>query len=239
MAGLLTGAMAGLGQGLAQSGEFLMRVTADEEKEKRLRQYEESVRKRQWEREDAAGAAAAAREERHRLEDRQWSVEDRDHGADLTRWQVGAQQAGQDRRTAATVGASYYRTNAGMTQRGQDAEGNTVWFNPATGQRVQAPEGWSPAQEGPDARSDDWSRQRYEIQWLQDELEEMEGTLRIDGASMPAAQRNALRDDIDRRRAELERLRGHSIGRTSAGAPRPQAGQDEPGPLTLDQFLGR
>jgi len=44
--GLLSAAMSGLGQGMAQSGQFLMRVRADEEKEKRLQKYEKE--KREW-----------------------------------------------------------------------------------------------------------------------------------------------------------------------------------------------
>lgn len=86
MSGLLSAAMVGLGDGLAQSGQFLMRVRADEEKEKRLRSYEEKVRaakekredgllKDQWNREDTKESEKWDREDTHREEDQGFTLE--------------------------------------------------------------------------------------------------------------------------------------------------------------------
>ncbi|WP_445012162.1 hypothetical protein [Vreelandella stevensii] len=141
MAGLLNGAMAGLGQGMAETGQFLMRVTADEQKEKRLRQYEMEREQRQAQRQDAI-----------RAEDRQWqqedydrarvdAVSDRDFAADLTRWQVQTTEGGANSRSAAQIAAADRRVGAGLIERGMTAQGNSLWFNPVTGEQMQGPEG--------------------------------------------------------------------------------------------------
>ncbi|MBF57749.1 MAG: hypothetical protein CME80_08525 [Halomonas sp.] len=83
MAGLLAGAMMGLGEGINQSGNFLLRAKADEIKEARLQKYEMAREQRQnqrqdvqWNRETEAASAAAQIDERRRQEDRQWELSD-------------------------------------------------------------------------------------------------------------------------------------------------------------------
>lgn len=77
MSGLLSAAMVGLGDGMAQSGQFLMRVRADEEKEKRLRKYEMEREKRQQEFQTGLLGKKWDREDVTRAEDRDWQM-DRD-----------------------------------------------------------------------------------------------------------------------------------------------------------------
>ncbi|TDV89189.1 hypothetical protein BDK62_1249 [Halomonas alkaliantarctica] len=85
MAGLLNGAMAGLGKGLSESGDFLMRAKADEVKESWLQKFELAKEQRKNQREDAQGAAAVLREDAQRDEERGWELADadRDHARDI------------------------------------------------------------------------------------------------------------------------------------------------------------
>ncbi len=146
--GLLTGAMAGLGAGLSQTGDFLMRVTADEEKEKRLRQYEMAREQRQNQRQDMI-----------RSEDRQWQledyqtqrgdqVEDRDFQANFTLQRDDTQyerqmameryrQSQQNARSAAS------RRQQPAWQLMPDGNGGYIQYDPVTNQSRAAnlPEG--------------------------------------------------------------------------------------------------
>ncbi|WP_404466273.1 hypothetical protein LG331_08285 [Vreelandella aquamarina] len=143
MAGLLAGAMAGLGQGIAETGQFLMRVTADEQKEARLQKYEQEREQRQNQRQDAL-----------RSEDREWQLEDyqTQRGDAVEDREIGYQQqvgllqmreAGADRRSAAQIAASSQQRP--QWQMVPDGNGGYIQFDPVTNNYREAnlPEGVS------------------------------------------------------------------------------------------------
>ncbi|MGS2743615.1 hypothetical protein ACU6TU_08460 [Halomonas sp. LS-001] len=161
--GLLTGAMAGLGAGLSQTGDFLMQVTAEEEKEKRLRQYEMAREKRQNQRQDMIRSEDREwqledydKQREHSLEDYQMQrtdqVEDRDFQANFTLKRDDTQyerqmameryrQSQQNARSAASRAAS--RRQQPKWQLMPDGNGGYIQYDPVTNQSRAAnlPEG--------------------------------------------------------------------------------------------------
>lgn len=148
MAGLLNGAMMGLGQGMSEAGNFLLRAKADEVKEARLQKYEREREQRQAQRQDVI-----------RAEDRAWqlddykiqrsdAVEDRDFNADMTRWQVNTTQAGANARSAAQIAAS--REQRPQWQMVPDGNGGYIQYDPVTNNYREAnlPEGVTLASDG-------------------------------------------------------------------------------------------
>lgn len=106
MAGLLAGAMMGLGQGVNEAGNFLLRAKADEIKEARLQKYEMAREQRQNQRQDKIrGEDRSWQQEDYQMQ-RSDAVEDRDFNADMTRWQVNTTQNGANSRAAMQINAS-------------------------------------------------------------------------------------------------------------------------------------
>lgn len=168
MAGLLNGALAGLGKGMSESGQFLMRITADEQKEARLQQYEMAREQRQNQRQDVIRAEDRSWQQEDYQTQRGDAVEDRDFNADMTRWQVNTTQAGANARSAAQIGSADRRAGMGLLQQGRDAEGNPVWFNPMSGDQYNAPPGVTLADDGKltdteKAQLEQWGDQRKAI----------------------------------------------------------------------------
>lgn len=232
MLGILGGAMAGVGGAMQENA----RGTLEEQRQMRL---EEMRNRYQTQRDEAQHGRTLERDEIQH--GRTLERDDLQHGRMLERDELSHGRSFELERYR--QGQQNHRT--GMQQRsqdarnmvqGQDEEGNPVWFNPVTGEQVAGPEGFRTPDQGPDARGDDWSRQRYEIQWLQDEIKRLEESLDMGGLSGVA--RQEAMDDLDQLRAELGRLRNHSIGRTSAG-PRGEQAAEPSGNLTIDDFLGR
>ncbi|MBH8578801.1 hypothetical protein [Bisbaumannia pacifica] len=57
-------------------------------------------------------------------------------------------ERGANRRSAAQIAAQNRRTQMGLLQQGLDAEGNTTWVNPVTGEQFNSPPGFRPASSG-------------------------------------------------------------------------------------------
>lgn len=201
MAGLLAGAMAGLGQGMAETGQFLMRVTADEQKEARLRKYEAEREQRQNQRQDAI-----------RSEDREWqledyqtqrgdAVEDRDVGYQQQVGLLQMREAGANRRSAAQIAAS--RQQRPQWQMVPDGNGGYIQYDPVTNNYREAnlPEG---ASFGGGELTD---RQKLTIETLADERKSiMESSM-----GQPSDQQAARLGEIN---AQMEQMLG---GASSGG----------------------
>lgn len=143
MAGLLNGALMGLGQGVSDAGNFLLRAKADEVKEARLQKYELAREQRQNQRQDTI-----------RAEDRQWqqedyqtqrshAVEDRDMGYQHQVGLLQMREAGANRRSAAQIAAS--REQRPQWQMVPDGNGGYIQYDPVTNSYREAnlPEGAS------------------------------------------------------------------------------------------------
>lgn len=199
MAGLLSGAMMGLGQGVSEAGNFLLRAKADEIKEARLQKYEQEREQRQNQRQDAI-----------RSEDRQWqqedyqtqrgdAVEDRDFNADMTRWQVNTTQAGANARSAAQIAAS--REQRPQWQMVPDGNGGYIQYDPVTNNYREAnlPEGVS------FGGSELTERERLTIETLADERKSiMESSM-----GQPSDQQAARLGEIN---AQMEQMLGGGSG---------------------------
>lgn len=148
MAGLLNGAMMGLGQGLSEAGNFLLRAKADEIKEARLQKYEREREQRQAQRQDVI-----------RAEDRTWqledyqtqrsdTVEDRDMGYQRERDLLQMREAGANARSAAQVAAS--REQRPQWQMVPDGNGGYIQYDPVgnTYRDANLPEGVILASDG-------------------------------------------------------------------------------------------
>lgn len=227
MAGLLSGAMAGAIGGAGQAVQQNAQGQLEQLRQEALRKVEH---KYTMEIQDEQQQFTAGENEQNRG----FQAEQKDLDRGQQRELADMRERGADRRTGMQVSAQSARNLV----QGHDEQGNPAWFNPTTGQQVSAPDGFQVPRDGPDARGDDWSRQRYEIQWLRDDIEDLEE--RLDKGDVSGAARLELIDDLDRKRRELGRLRQHSTGRTSAGPSR-RGGDDEggDGPLSLEAFLGR
>lgn len=222
MSGLLGGFMQGVGGAMQQNAQMGM-------DERRTMRLEELRNKYATQRQESDHQFR--REER--VEGQEFAAGQKDLDRSQQRELADMRERGADRRTGMQI-ASQDRRNL---VQGVDEAGNTAWFNPTTGQQVNAPRGFQVPREGPDARGDDWSRQRYEIQWLRDDIEDLEERLAMGGAT--GAERQALQDDLDRKRREMSRLRQHSTGRTSAGPAGRDRDEGGSRPLSLEAFLGR
>lgn len=199
MAGLLSGAMMGLGQGMAETGQFLVRAKADEVKEARLQKYEREREQRQAQRQDAI-----------RAEDRQWqledyerlrghAVEDRDVGYQQQVGLLQMREAGANRRSAAQIAAS--REQRPQWQMVPDGNGGYIQYDPVTNNYREAnlPEGVS------FGGSELTEREKLTIETLADErtsiMESSMGQL--------SDQQAARLGEIN---AQMERLLGTSAG---------------------------
>lgn len=148
MAGLLSGAMMGLGQGVSEAGNFLLRAKADEVKEARLQKYELAREQRQNLREDTIRSEDRA----NQLEDyerlRGHAVEDRDMGYQHATSLAEMSEAGANQRAIMQIAAANQRAQWELLTQGMDAEGNPVMFNPVSGEQYSAPPGVTLASDG-------------------------------------------------------------------------------------------
>lgn len=228
MAGLLNGAMAGLGQGMAETGQFLMRVTADEQKEKRLRQYEMEREQRQAQRQDAI-----------RAEDRQWqqedyqtqrghAVEDRDVGFQQQVGLLQMREAGADRRTGMQIAASREQGRNDW-QMLPTQDGRYIQFSPSRNEYRDAnlPEGVSAG-----GNRDLTDREKLTINMLSDERKSiMENSM-----GQPSAEQAQRLGEIE------QQLQSMGIGSPSSGGGLLErvlnevgGGQASPAPATQQQ----
>lgn len=79
-AGLLAGAMAGFGQALQHNAQTSLEQKRQEALLQIRNKYASDQADTKWEREQGAAAAAAQREERHRMEEREWALQDSERG---------------------------------------------------------------------------------------------------------------------------------------------------------------
>jgi hypothetical protein len=225
--GLLTGAMAGLGAGLTDTGNFLMRVTADEEKEKRLRKFEMAREQRQNERKDMI-----------RAEDRQWQREDydmqREHSLEDYEMQRGHAVEDRDFQASFTLSrdAQQYERAAALERYRQDQQ--TARSKMAIDARKEL--GTSSVggllEDSDDlGLSDSELRQRYTI------ARELEGELkaRVRRAEDDTTKR-ALQHELNEassRRSQLEQRLFSGVG----GSQPPSANAESGGIMDVNDYL--
>lgn len=215
MAGLLNGALMGLGQGVSEAGNFLLRAKADEIKEARLQKYEREREQRQNQRQDAI-----------RAEDRQWqqedyqtqrshAVEDRDVGYQHQVGLLQMREAGANQRAGMQINAANQRAQWGLLTQGMDAEGNPVMFNPISGEQYSAPPGVTLVSDGKLTPV-----QERRLDSIQSEKEALRATFEdgMGGYRQPTKQEAEYLQALQTEENEILRSQGGSAG---GGMPTP------------------
>lgn len=202
MAGLLAGAMAGLGQGVSDAGNFLLRAKADEVKEARLQKYEESVRQRTWNREDEQAAAAGLKEDAQRREERGWDLEDTARKEQHDLRVAGIRSSGRGVTTPSRITEAEMLVNRGVYASFEDA------YNAVRASAGQL----DPSQQAMDELE-------YDTGQLQDIMELLNDRAAVN--SMDESEVRRLEERAEDIRARIPSLEQRAFGRQAA-APTPQ-----------------
>lgn len=131
---------------------------------------------------------------REREAGQQYSTEERIAGQQYTSGENALNRSHQTRQTQIQQAGANSRARLGLLQMGRDGEGNIAYYNPATGDLIEPPQGWDPVSGGTmsDLQKAQAKHLQNQIQAIDKQLYDSSAPLGEDQAEKLEVQRNQL-----------------------------------------------